>query len=300
MRKSEAPRRSSAFEGLFAERQVYLRSGLTSRYVVVSRPLQIAVTIGVGLVVAGLAFASYSSVVSHLAAAELLRELALAEARIGELGAARQADGPVIAADNTATIGAAANPGTAQLIQTPSSAEQRIEELTRELETSDAKVNRLEGDLTAALADAAALRRAAETAEAELADLQAEMARPRERPPAEREAGQDLAQIKEPATAEAEAVSALEASLAGGEAQSAARSAELDPARAPTAALAGKSAAEAAGGADELDRARAELRAANQRIAELEAAIRLGPAGAAVRSRARGVDRIIRPSSIVT
>jgi len=260
MRKSEAPRRSSAFEGLFAERQVYLRSGLTSRYVVLSRPLQIAVTIGVGLVVAGLAFASYSSVVSHLAAAKLLRELALAEARIGELGSARQADGPVIAADGNATAGAAADPGTAQLTRTPSSAEQRIEELTRELETSDAKIKRLEGDLAAALADAAALRRAAETAEAELADLQTEMARLRDRPPAEREAGQDLAQIKEPATAEAEAVSALEASLAGGEAQSAARSAELDPAR-----------------------ARAELRAANQRIAELEAAIRLGLAKLAPR-----------------
>jgi chromosome segregation ATPase len=279
MRKSEVPRRSSAFEDLFAERQVYLRSGLTSRYVVVSRPLQIAVTIGVGLIVAGLAFASYSSVVSHLEAAELRRELALAEARIGELRAARQPDGPVIAADGTATPGAAADAGTAQLTQTPSGAEQRIGELSRQLETSDAKANRLEGDLAAALTDAAALRRAAETAEAELAEI----ARLRERPAAEREAGQDLAQIKEPATAEAEAVSTLKASLAGGEAQTAARSAELDPARAPTAALAGKSAAEAAGGADELDRARAELRAANQRIAELETAIRLGLAKLAPR-----------------
>ena len=283
MRKSEVPRRSSAFEDLFAERQVYLRSGLTSRYVVVSRPLQIAVTIGIGLIVAGLAFAAYSSVVNHLAAAELRRELALAEARIGELGAARQADGPVTAADSTATAGPAADAGTAQLTQTPSSAEQRIEELTRELETSDAQANRLEGDLTAALADAAALRVAAETAEAELADLQAERARPRDRPPTEREAGQDLAQIKEPAPAEAEAVSALKASLAGGERQSAARSAELDPARGPTAALAGRSAAESAGGADELARVQAELRAANQRIAELETAIRLGLAKLAPR-----------------
>jgi chromosome segregation ATPase len=279
MRKSEAPRRSSAFEDLFAERQVYLRSGLTSRYVVLSRPLQIAVTIGIGLIVAGLSFASYSSVVNHLEAAALRRELALAEARIGELRAARQADGPVIVADGTATAGPAADAGMAQFAESQSSAEQRIAELTRQLETSDAKANRLEGDLAAALADAAALRRAAETAEAELA----EMARPRDRPPAERDAGQDLAQIKEPATAEAEAVSTLKASLAGGEAQSAARSAELDPARAPTAALAGKSAAEPAGGADELDRARAELRAANQRIAELETAIRLGLAKLAPR-----------------
>ena len=279
MRKSEAPRRSSVFEDLFAERQVYLRSGLTSRYVVLSRPLQIAVTIGIGLIVAGLSFASYSSVVNHLEAAALRRELALAEARIGELRAARQADGPVIVADGTATAGPAADAGMAQFAESQSSAEQRIAELTRQLETSDAKANRLEGDLAAALADAAALRRAAETAEAELA----EMARPRDRPPAERDAGQDLAQIKEPATAEAEAVSTLKASLAGGEAQSAARSAELDPARAPTAALAGKSAAEPAGGADELDRARAELRAANQRIAELETAIRLGLAKLAPR-----------------
>ena len=156
----------------------------------------------------------------------------------------------MIAADGTATAGAAADAGT------PSGAEQRIDELSRQLETSDAKANRLEGDLAAALADAAALRRAAETAEAELAEI----ARLRDRPPAEREAGQDLAQIKEPATAEAEAVSTLKASLAGGEAQSAARSAELDPAR-----------------------ARAELRAANQRIAELEAAIRLGLAKLAPR-----------------
>ena len=276
MRKNEAARRSSAFEDLFAERQVYLRSGLTSRYVVLSRPLQIAVTIGVGLIVAGLAFASYSSVVSHLEAGELRRELALTAARIGELSAAGQADGPA-----TPVHGAAADAGTAGDSQ--SSAEQRIEELTRELETSDAQANRLEGDLTAALADAAALRVAAETAEAELADLQAERARPRDRPPTEREAGQDLAQIKEPAPAEAEAVSALKASLAGGEAQSAARSAELDPARGPTAALAGRSTAESAGGADELARVQAELRAANQRIAELETAIRLGLAKLAPR-----------------
>ena len=49
MRQNRAARRSSIFEHLFAERQVYLRSGLTSRYVVLSRPLQIAVTIGAGL-----------------------------------------------------------------------------------------------------------------------------------------------------------------------------------------------------------------------------------------------------------
>jgi hypothetical protein len=283
MRKNEAARRSSAFEDLFAERQVYLRSGLTSRYVVLSRPLQIAVTIGVGLIVTGLAFASYSSVVSHLETGELRRELALAEARIGELSVAGQADGPVTAVDGTAIDHAGADAGTAGDSQ--SSAKQRIEELIGQLETSDAEAERLRGDLDAALADAAALRQAAETAEADLADLQAEMAHLRDRPPAEDGAGQDLAQIKRPAAAEADEVPA-KASPVGAEAQIAARSAELEAAKgeldaareepAPPAALAGKPPAVAASGADDLARVRAELSAANRRIAELEAAIRLG------------------------
>lgn len=267
MRKSGAPRRSSAFENLFAERQVYLRSGLTSRYVVLSRPLQIAVTISLGLIVAGLAFAAYSSVVSHLEADQLRRELALAEACVGELSPAR-VDGPAIAADRTAPADAPADPAPAQLAGSHGSAGQRIAELTRRLEAADARADRLQGDLDAALADAAALRRAAEEAEADLAALQTAMAR-RERPPAEGEASEHLAQIKESGTPEADAVLALEASLAGSDAQIAARADPGDHEGAPDAAGA------AASSADELDRVRAELRAAHRRIAELEAAIRL-------------------------
>jgi hypothetical protein len=75
MRQNRAARRSSVFEDLFAERQVYLRSGRTSRYVVLSRPLQIAVTIGAVVVVLWLAVASYRSVSAHLEAAERTREL---------------------------------------------------------------------------------------------------------------------------------------------------------------------------------------------------------------------------------
>jgi chromosome segregation ATPase len=274
MRKSDAPRRSSAFEDLFAERQVYLRSGLTSRYVVLSRPLQIAVTIGAGLVVAGLAFASYSSVVNHLEAAELRQELALAEMRLGELSAARRAD--------SVTAGAV-DADTTQPAESRSSAEQRIEELTRQLATSDAKADRLQGDLEAALADAAALRQAAETAEADLADLRVETARLRERPPDDPR--QSLAQIK-PSSDDSREVSALKVSLAEAEEQIVALSADLEAAKselaatreapASSAAPAGKAAAEAAG-ADELERVRAELRAANQRIGELEAVIRRAP-----------------------
>jgi chromosome segregation ATPase len=281
MRESEAARRSSTFEDWFAERQVYLRSGLTSRYVVLSRPLQIGVTIGAGLIVVGLALASYSSIVNHLEATELRRELALAEARIGTLSAAAREDGPVAAA-----AGATAAAAKEQLAASRDDAAQRIDELARQLETSDAKADRLQGDLDAALADAVVLRRAAETAEADLADLQAAMAEPRDRPPAADEAGRHLAQIKQPPTTEAATVSTLKTSLAGAEARIAALSADLEAAKseldtaraesAPTAALAGQAAADATSGAGELGRVRAELRAAQQRIGELEAAIRRG------------------------
>src|SRR4051794_1871891 len=79
MRKNEAARRKGTFEDLFAERQVYLRSGLTSRYVVLSRPLQIGVAIGMGLVIAWLAVASYSSIAKHFEVASQTRELARLE-----------------------------------------------------------------------------------------------------------------------------------------------------------------------------------------------------------------------------
>ena len=76
MRKDKTARRSSRFDDLFAERQVYLRSGLTSRYVVLSRSIQIAATVGALLVLAGLALASYSSFAKHREVAEQGRELA--------------------------------------------------------------------------------------------------------------------------------------------------------------------------------------------------------------------------------
>lgn len=95
MRKDDDARRSSAFEDLFAERQVYLRSGLTSRYVVLSRSLQIGATLAMVLVLAWLAFASYSAVSKHLEAAEQDRELArLAGANESLRAAAEAAPSP--------------------------------------------------------------------------------------------------------------------------------------------------------------------------------------------------------------
>jgi chromosome segregation ATPase len=79
MRKDEMARRRGIFGDLFAERQVYLRSGLTSRYVVLSRPLQVGVTIAMGLIIAWLAYASYSAVAKHFELAGQSRELARLE-----------------------------------------------------------------------------------------------------------------------------------------------------------------------------------------------------------------------------
>ena len=377
MRENEAARRSSIFEDLFRERQVYLRSGLTSRYVVLSRPLLIAVTVGAGLVVLWLAVASYSSIRTHREAAEqrrelvrlerenqslraiaevapraegsaalearvpelraslaevtaarerlaqqaaaasaevaelerdLERELALAEERIAELDAARrltstdataaegdgdqppeqltEAEAEVVelnqvlaearasedeltaqlaAAQSTAerrieeltaqlaeaqsaaaqrneeltaqlaeaqtgaeqriqeltAEHAAAQTGaerriaglTAQLAEAQTGAEQRIQELGAQLATSQAETQRLQDDLQAALENAAALRRTADTAEADRAGLRDEIAHRRERLPAEGDVDQELAQIKQSATAAPDEVARLKARL---------------------------------------------------------------------------------------
>jgi len=91
MRKDKTARRSSVFDDLFAERQVYLRSGLTSRYLVLSRPLQIAATLGALLLVAGLGLASYSSLAKHREVAEQSRALARLEDANARLRAAVEA-----------------------------------------------------------------------------------------------------------------------------------------------------------------------------------------------------------------
>jgi hypothetical protein len=83
---------------LFSERQVHMRTGEESRYVVLSRPLQIGVAAGFLAVVALLAIASYTAIAKHVALATqeraLQEELALraaqADQAAGEMAALRQ------------------------------------------------------------------------------------------------------------------------------------------------------------------------------------------------------------------
>ena len=91
MRRGEMARRGGILEDLFAERQVYLRSGLTSRYVVLSRPLQIGVTIALGLIIAWVVYASYSAIAARFELAGQSRELARLEDANQSLRAAAEA-----------------------------------------------------------------------------------------------------------------------------------------------------------------------------------------------------------------
>jgi hypothetical protein len=75
VRDNNAAHGGSALGPWFAERHVYLRSGSHGHYVVLSRSLQIGVTLGVALVLAGLVAAGYNAIASHLHAGEQQREI---------------------------------------------------------------------------------------------------------------------------------------------------------------------------------------------------------------------------------
>jgi chromosome segregation ATPase len=151
MRKDKAARRSSVFDDLFAERQVYLRSGLTSRYLVLSRALQIAATAGVLLLVAGLGLATYSSLAKHREVAEQSRALArLEEANASLRAAAEAATPPEEIAALTARVPelemalAEAEAAQAQTQSAAEAARAETAELRRELTRAEERIRELE------------------------------------------------------------------------------------------------------------------------------------------------------------
>ena len=62
---NDGTRRRSPWD-LFAERQVHMRSGNESRYVVLSRPLQIGVAVALLAILGLFATASYNAIGKHL------------------------------------------------------------------------------------------------------------------------------------------------------------------------------------------------------------------------------------------
>ncbi len=72
-------RSTPVLQELFAARQVYVRSGLTSRYVALSRSLQVSVAVGLGVLALWLGLASYAAIAKHLETLAQGRELARLE-----------------------------------------------------------------------------------------------------------------------------------------------------------------------------------------------------------------------------
>jgi DNA repair exonuclease SbcCD ATPase subunit len=145
MRNDDPARSSSALHDLFAERQVYLRSGPNSHYVVLSRPLQIGVTIGLILIVAWLALASYSSVAKRFEAARL--------------------------EDVNQSLRAAAE--AAQPTEEMRAAAKRVPQLTAALAAAEAERDRAKSSADAAAAAADALRQKLALAEDRVRELTA-------------------------------------------------------------------------------------------------------------------------------
>lgn len=226
---------------------------------------------------------------------QLRQELALAQDKIHELTTTSQPPGQTAGADG-ATAKAASDASdrlakaqaqidqlsqaldqqraegktlTAQLADVRSSDEQRIAELAKRAEASDAEVKRLRGDLEAARKDAAALRQSAQTAEADVADLRAEMTRLRAQAPAGGPA-QDLAELKQPATEE---VAKLKATLASAQTRIAELTADLEAAKRPPASETPATAPATGADGQTIADLQQQLDAANQRLAELQAAI---------------------------
>jgi hypothetical protein len=111
--------RRSAWD-LFAERQVHIRSGDESRYVVLSRPLQIGVAAGFLALLGLLAIASYNAVAKHL-------ELVAQQRALADEVAAGAAQ-----ADRSARE-------LASLRQQSEAAEREIEQLTAALDQAQAE-----------------------------------------------------------------------------------------------------------------------------------------------------------------
>ena len=68
MPKDRSTRQAPSWRELFAERQIYLRTGQGSRYVVLSRSLQLGVALGMLLLIGSLALASYGYLSSRFQA----------------------------------------------------------------------------------------------------------------------------------------------------------------------------------------------------------------------------------------
>lgn len=175
-------RRPSFLRELFAERQVYVRSGPASGYVVLSRSLQIGVTLGVAGLILWLAMASYASIANHLDTLAQRHELARLEGVNRSLRAAAEAAGANeelrLAAGRVPALTAeleAAKAARERALSLAAAAAGEAEDLRRELALAQDRIAEL-GALDGAAAALAIKADAADTVAAE-AQLHAATAR---------------------------------------------------------------------------------------------------------------------------
>jgi hypothetical protein len=153
MREDRYSARTPAIRDLFAERQVYVRAGMTSRYVTISRALQIWATLGVAVLVAWLGLASYTAVAKHLEAVAQGREVARLEAVTKALQAkieATEADRSAPAAAPTSDLAvklAEAKEGRERALTLAKASAAESAELRRELALAEDQRRELKSDL---------------------------------------------------------------------------------------------------------------------------------------------------------
>jgi predicted RNase H-like nuclease (RuvC/YqgF family) len=280
MRKDPSARRTPFWQQLFAERQIYLRSGEDSRYVVLSRRLQIGVTVGAVLLIGSLALASYGYLSQRFGvveqnrqlddaiaagAGQLRRELKTAvDAEAEQLGQQLE-----LATRQIEALGAERDALATKIAELTSSAEPRDQDATRlnrQLTDAEAEIRRL----NEALSDTSS------TAEAQLASLKDEIDALRAGgagPDSGRgTVDRQLAEIKGSASTSPDEVLELKQDLAGAQATIAGLTADLAAARAASGE-ARRTAPQAAAAAPEARVAGPDgpLLVAQARIAELEA-----------------------------
>jgi hypothetical protein len=249
---------------LFAERQVHMRSGQESRYVVLSRSLQIGVTLGVLAILALLALASYHAIAKHVALVakertleELAARAAQAERAARELAPLRQqseeaereigrlrAELAQAQAERTAALTASSEAGakaaeleaalatTLQVRRKPAtdveagraSGEARPAPESRQTQALLAEITGLRAELRRVDRETEALRRTAAQARQALRDVQGDEATPQAPPEPQ---PLRLAIAASPATE----VRQLQQDLAGAQASLVALSADLEAAK---------------------------------------------------------------------
>lgn len=145
---------ASRFRDLFAERQIFLRTGQTSQYVVLSRSLQWGVALSAVLLVAGIGLIGYSALTSHLAVHQQARQISQLRAQNERLAVDAEAAKrlPLMAATLEQSELAAV-----EARQQAESAVAEVTDLMSEIKRAEAQIEDLRGRLSEAKAEQAAL-----------------------------------------------------------------------------------------------------------------------------------------------